>query len=67
MEIWYVVWLLLSPTGDRASSLHEMQGPFPTVQECVEAGEPLDYPPDAIAAVTPAAPAIVIGCVQVIP
>lgn len=66
IEIWYVVWALLGLNSEVATPPHFMSGPYPSVEECVTAGEATDYPPEGIAAAA-ANPGfeITIGCVQI--
>lgn len=68
LEIWYVVWVLLGATGEPATPLQFMSGPWPSVEECVAAGEATDYPADAEVLRLKPGPGVYtvsIGCVQI--
>ena len=68
IEIWYVVWMLLGASGEQASPPQFMSGPYPSVEECVQAGEAADYPSDAEVLRVQPRPGVyvvTVGCVQI--
>lgn len=68
IEIWYVVFVLLAPNGQPVTGPQFMSGPYPSSEECVAAGEAIDYPTDAQVlrvAPGPGAWVVTVGCIQV--
>lgn len=68
IEIWYVIFLLIGADGHAATGPQFMSGPYPSSEECVAAGEAIDYPTDAQVqrvAPGPGAWVVTVGCVQV--
>lgn len=59
--LWYVVWLMLDPSGYALPPLHYLSGPYQTAAECVKAGDATPFPNEKP---IPGG-AISIGCAQI--